>query len=239
MAASPGWARVAAFGVHAFTASGAVCAWLATLAMLDQAFERGFAWLGLAFLIDGIDGTLARMVRVKERLPRFSGEVLDLVVDYVTYVFVPVLALHRAGLLPGKPGVVLSAAILLSALFHFSDTASKDQDYHFIGFPAVWNVVAFYAIAFAAGPGATAAVVVSCVVLTFLPWRWVHPMRVTEWRGLTIAATLAWSAAAMAAVVRGFPVGRLEGGVLLLVAAYGVGLSLWWRLRNHTAPHKF
>lgn len=222
---------LAAAAVHVFTASGALCGWLAALAMIDHAWERGFAWLGAAFLIDGIDGTFARMARVKERLPRFSGETLDLVVDYVTYVFVPVLALHGAGLLQGPVGLILEAGILLSSLFHFSDTASKDRDNHFVGFPAVWNVVAFYLFAFAVSPGLAAGVVLVAIVLTFVPLSWVHPLRVVEWRATTIVATLAWSAAAFSTVVKGFPVGPAEAAVLIAVAAYGVGLSLWWRFR--------
>lgn len=231
MANGTGSGRLAAAAVHVFTASGAVCGWLAALAMIEHAHERGFAWLGLAFVIDGIDGMFARMARVKERLPRFSGEVLDLVVDYVTYVFVPVLALHTAGLLQGHLGLLLEAGILLSSLFHFSDTASKDADNHFVGFPAVWNVVAFYLLAFAVSPGVAAAAILLAIGLTFLPWSWVHPLRVVEWRGSTLVATLAWSAAAVSTIVNGFPARTLEGAVLLAVAAYGVALSLWWRLR--------
>lgn len=231
MANGPGSARLAAAAVHVFTASGAVCGWLAAMAMIDRAYELGFAWLGLALVIDGIDGTFARMARVKERLPRFSGDVLDLVVDYVTYVFVPVLALHTAGLFQGYLGLLLEAGILLSSLFHFSDTASKDADNHFVGFPAVWNVVAFYLLAFAASPSVAAAAILLAIGLTFVPWSWVHPLRVVEWRGVTLAATLAWSAAAVSTIMSGFPVRTIEATVLLAVAAYVVALSLWWRLR--------
>lgn len=230
---SRAWIGVlAAAAVHVFTASGAVCAFFAALAMIDRSFEAGFAWLGIAFFIDGVDGTFARAVGVKEKLPRFSGEVLDLVVDYATYVFVPVLALRLSGLLDGWLGLGLAAAILLSSLFHFSDLRSKDADNHFVGFPAVWNIVAFYVLAFGMGRTAAWLVLATAVLLTFVPWRWVHPLRVIELRWLTIVATVAWSAAAIAAVVRGFPVRPLEGGILLAVAVYGLALSLMWRLRS-------
>jgi phosphatidylcholine synthase len=220
------FAGLAAAGVHLFTALGAVCGLFAALAAFDGAWERMFAWLGIALVIDGIDGSFARLTRVEERLPRFSGERLDLVVDYVTYVFVPALALVRAGLLAGAPGQVLAAAILLSSLFHFSDLASKGDDYSFIGFPAVWNLVAFYLFALSMPQWATFAIVTACVVLTFVPMRWVHPLRVVRLRLLTLAVTLAWAVAAVAAVVHGFPASLWSQVVLLVAAAYLVALTL-------------
>lgn len=219
--------RLAAAGVHVFTALGAVCGLLAALAVFDAAWERMFAWLGLALVIDGIDGTFARMAHVEERLPRFSGERLDLVVDYVTYVFVPALALVRGGFLPGDLGLVLAAAILLSSLYHFADLASKGDDYSFIGFPAVWNLVAFYLFAFAAPQGVACAVVAACIALTFIPMRWVHPLRVVRLRAPTLAITLAWTVAAVAAVMSGLPASAWIRAVLGGAAAYLVALALW------------
>ena len=217
---------LAAAGVHIFTALGAVCGLFAALAAFDGAWERMFAWLGLALFIDGIDGSFARLTRVEERLPRFSGERLDLVIDYVTYVFVPALALVRAGFLAGALGLVLAAAILLSSLFHFSDLASKGDDYSFIGFPAVWNLVAFYLFALATPQWATYLVVTACIVLTFVPMRWVHPLRVVRLRLLTLAVTLAWALAAVATVWQGFPARGIELFLLVGAAAYLVGLAL-------------
>lgn len=220
---------VTAILVHLFTASGAVCALLATTALLEGAYERMFVWLGIAFVVDAVDGTLARMVRVEERLPRFSGERLDLVIDYVTYVFIPAVALLKGGYLAGGTGIALAALILLSSLFHFSDTESKADDNSFIGFPAVWNLVAFYVFAFDLPGAATAVVVVAGVAMTFVPWRWVHPLRVAALRPLTLAFTALWSAAAIWCVMAGFPAPVGLKAVLLVVALYAVGLSLMWR----------
>jgi len=217
---------LAAAGVHLFTALGAVCGLLAALAAFDGAWERMFAWLGLALFIDGIDGSFARMTKAEERLPRFSGERLDLVVDYVTYVFVPALALVRAGLLEGGAGLVLAAAILLSSLYHFSDLASKGDDYSFIGFPAVWNIVAFYLFALSMPQWATYAIVLAGIVLTFVPLRWVHPLRVIRLRVLTVTVMFAWAVAAVAAVLHGFPASLWSQAVLLGAAAYLIGLAV-------------
>jgi phosphatidylcholine synthase len=218
--------RLAAAGVHLFTALGAVCGLLASLAVFDAAWERMFGWLGLALIIDGIDGTFARLAQVEERLPRFSGERLDLVVDYVTYVFVPAVALLRAGFFGDAAAPMLAAAILLSSLYHFSDLASKGDDYSFIGFPAVWNLVAFYLFAFAAPQWVACAVVLAGVALTFVPMHWVHPLRVVRLRVVTQAITAAWAAAAIAAVAGGFPANGWVKAVLAIAAVYVVGLTL-------------
>lgn len=190
--------------VHVLTALGVVCALMAALAVVDARYETMFAWLGLAFAIDGLDGPLARAANVKERLARFSGERLDLIIDYLTYVFIPVLAMLMAGLLPAAAAIPLAAAALMSSLFHFSDTASKADDNSFVGFPAVWNIVVFYLFVFQLPPWVAAAIAVLCVMLTFLPIRWLHPLRVVAWRIPTLAVLVLFSVAAAAAVYHGF-----------------------------------
>jgi phosphatidylcholine synthase len=213
--------------VHLFTALGAVCALFATRAVLAGAWEEAFAWLGLALIIDGVDGTFARMAGVTVKLPRFSGERLDLVVDYVTYVFVPALALLQAGFLPGASGVLLASLILLSSLFHFCDTESKTEDHCFVGFPAVWNIVAFYVFALQMPSWAVAGVVLTCVVFTFVPMRWAHPLRTPLLWPVTLAAMGLWWVAACLAVWSGFPASPLVQAILLATAAYAIGLALF------------
>jgi phosphatidylcholine synthase len=225
----PGW-RWAAAAVHLFTALGAVCALFAIHAVLDGAYEAAFVWLGVAFIIDGIDGTFARAVDVGRRLPDVSGEKLDLVVDYVTYVFVPALALQLGGYLTGAWGGVLAGLILLSSLFHFSHLGNKADDHCFVGFPAVWNVVAFYIFAFAPPGWVVSGLILLCVGFTFVPMRWMHPMRVSQFRRLNIAMCLLWAAAAAWIVATGFPANYVALAILLVVAVYCVGLSVLWPL---------
>jgi phosphatidylcholine synthase len=200
---------------------------MATLAVLHQAWEELFVWLGLALLIDGIDGTFARLAGVHDRLPRFSGERLDLVIDYVTYVFVPMLALMQAGYLPGRWGIVLASLILLSSLFHFCDTESKAEDHSFVGFPAIWNLFAFHVFAFALSPFATALLVLACVALTFVPLKWAHPLRTFRLWPVTGLATALWLLAAAQVLSAGFPAGPWAQGLLFLVLAYYVGLTVY------------
>jgi phosphatidylcholine synthase len=219
--------RWLAAAVHLFTASGAVCALMAVVAIHRHDAEAVFIWLGIAFIIDGIDGTFARAVRVSEQLPRFSGDRLDIVVDYLTYVFVPVLALLEWGQLSGSPGFVLSALILLSSLYHFADLASKSKDNSFVGFPAIWNIVAFYVFACGLSHTVTALIVLCCVAATFIPTPWVHPFRVEWLRGVSLAATATFAIASILAVRGGFPAAAPVQIVLAAVAAYGAGLSVY------------
>lgn len=212
--------------VHLFTASGAICALFAIEALIAKRWEAVFAWLGVALVIDGIDGTFARMADVSTQLPRFSGERLDLVVDYLTYVVVPALALWQAGFLPGLTQWLIPGLILLSSLFHFADTESKAEDYAFIGFPAIWNIVAFYIFAFQPHALVTALVLLACVALTFVPWKWVHPMRTRLLRPLTLGVCGLWGGAATWTLLGGFPATGPAAAILLLSAFYGVAITV-------------
>lgn len=221
--------------VHVLTALGVVCALMAVLAITGRHYEVMFAWLGLAFLIDGIDGPLARAAGVKQRLPRFSGERLDLIIDYLTYVFIPVLAMLAAEQFEPAIAVPLAAAVLLSALFHFADTQSKADDNSFIGFPAIWNVVAFYVFAFQPPQILVTTIAAACIVFTFIPLKWLHPMRVVAWRRATVLATGLWFAAAAATLWSGFDAAPLWAQVALaLVAAYALCVPL---LAGAREPH--
>jgi phosphatidylcholine synthase len=213
--------------VHCFTALGAVCALLGLRAALAEEWVALFVWLGIALIIDGVDGTLARLSNVAAVLPRFSGERLDLIIDYLTYVFVPALALMLGGFLEGTLGVLLAALILLSSLFHFSDTESKTPDYCFVGFPALWNVVAFYAFALGMPSWLAAAMVSVLIVLTFVPWLWAHPLRTPLLRPVTLLILVAWFAAAVLTLRQGFPATPALQAILVLAALYVLALVLF------------
>ena len=216
-----------AAAVHCFTAFGAVCAFLGLRAALAEEWVALFVWLGIALIIDGVDGTLARLSNVTAVLPRFSGERPDLIIDYLTYVFVPALALMLGGFLEGTLGVLLASLILLSSLFHFSDTESKTPDDCFVGFPALWNVVAFYAFALGMPSWLAAAMVSALIVLTFVPWLWAHPLRTPLLRPVTLLMLLAWFAAAVLTLRQGFPATPALQAILILAALYMLGLVLF------------
>lgn len=155
-----------------------------------------FAWLALALFVDGIDGTIARALQVADAEQRYSGETLDLIVDYLTYVFVPAYAILAGGLLPDTLAVALAAAILVSSAFYFADREMKTADGAFKGFPALWNIAAFLMFALATPPWANAATVVALVGLTFAPIVAIHPLRTRRFRPITLGVLAVWSLAA-------------------------------------------
>jgi phosphatidylcholine synthase len=191
--------------VHLLTASGVLAGFEAMLASLEHRWEVAFIWLAVATVIDGIDGPLARHFDVKTLLPRFSGERLDLVIDYFTYVIVPALMIYASGRMPAGFATAAAFIVLLTSLFHFSDEESKTKDGFFVGFPAIWNVIAFLLFVFPIAPAVAFAVIAVLGALTFVPLKWVHPIRARRWRALTIAVLAIWSAAAMLVIWQGFP----------------------------------
>jgi phosphatidylcholine synthase len=220
-------ARLGAASVHVLTASGAVLALLALRAVHHGDWQMMFVWLGAALIVDAVDGPLARRLSVKTMLSRFSGERLDLIVDYLTYVAVPAYALTEATLLPEIARLPAASAILLSSLFHVADLNSKTEEGYFVGFPAIWNIVLLYLFALGLAPVAALAVVAACVGLTFVPILAVHPFRVERLRRLTCLAAALWAGAAVAAITNPFPSPLWVKALLILTAIYlaSVGIA--------------
>lgn len=215
-----------AAAVHILTATGAVFGFFALTETARGAYETAFLWLGAALLVDGLDGPLARYFYVKQTLPRICGESLDLVIDYLTYVIVPAFMIYEAGMVPLGTAGVAAGTIMLTSLFHFADMQSKSTDGYFVGFPALWNLFALYAFVLEPAPELVLAGVALFAVLTFVPLKWNHPVRVRTYRWLTLGVTGVWSVAAIAALVRGFP-GDLATQIIFVAAAlYYMALSL-------------
>ena len=189
----PALLRACAFLVHVLTASGAAFALFALLAAIERHWPQMFGWLAVALFVDGIDGTLARKFHAAETWPRYSGDILDLVVDYLTYVLVPALAIATGAILPPSLEMAAAAAILISSAIYFADRTMKTETWYFRGFPAAWNLIAFYLFLLRPDPRAALAVVVVFVALTFLPVLFVHPLRVKRLRALNIALGCIWS----------------------------------------------
>ena len=219
----------AAFAVHIFTACGAGCALLALTAAVNGQWAAMFVWLGIALCIDGIDGTFARRLQVAKLLPRWSGDILDLVVDILNYVFVPAYALATSGLLPKPAAIPLGLLIVVTGALYFADRLMKTSDYYFRGFPALWNVAAFYLFMLKPEPWVGAAAIIALAVLTFVPFHVVHPVRITHLRGVTTVALAAWAALAIAAVAQDLNPPLWVGAALCALAVYFVVIGFFRR----------
>jgi phosphatidylcholine synthase len=185
--------RLRALLVHLLTASGAVFAMLAMLAAVQSQWGLMFLWLVVAFVVDGIDGPLARRYHVHVHAPRIDGALLDLIIDYLTYVFIPAYALFQSGIFPGWTGWAVLVTITFASALYFADTRMKTADKSFSGFPACWNMVALVIFALKPAPALGLAVVLVLAVAMFLPLRFVHPVRTRRWRRLSLTVALAWT----------------------------------------------
>lgn len=184
--------KAKAWGAHAVTSSGVILALLALLALVDGQPKGCLMWLGIALLVDGLDGTLARKFEVKRVLPHFDGSALDLVVDYLTYVFIPAIFIYRFVPLPPHFELVAVGIILLSSLFCFCNVNMKSADNYFIGFPAAWNVVALYFYVLDLAPWFSMAVVLVLAALTLTRVKFLHPFRVRQLMAVNITITSIW-----------------------------------------------
>ena len=190
------------FAIHILTASGAALAFLALLAAVDRAWPAMFLWLGIALIVDAIDGPLARGFHIAAALPRWSGDTLDLVVDFVTYVFVPAFAIANSALLPNLLAPVAGVSIVVTGAIYFADRQMKMPGNYFRGFPAIWNTAAFYLLLLRPSPFWSTVMVVALAVATFLPFPFIHPLRVVRLRPFTVALLVLWGVLALITLAR-------------------------------------
>lgn len=192
--------RLKALGVHLFTATGAIWAVLALLAAVDGDWSTMFVWLIVAMVVDGIDGPLARRYRVKDNWPTYDGVAMDLMVDYITWIFIPAFALFKSGLLPGWTGWVCTIAIVFGSILYMADTRMKTKDNSFAGFPACWNMLVLVLFALKPSYWVILALVIALTVAMFLPVKFIHPVRTERWRALSLPMMGAWVVFALWAI---------------------------------------
>jgi phosphatidylcholine synthase len=179
--------------VHLYTATGTALAMLTVMAVWEGDTVRAL-WLGLAaMVVDGTDGMLARGMQVKRRIPWFDGALLDNIVDYLTYVFTPMVLLWSTGYLgDGVVATVLAVIPLLASAYQFCRVDAKTEDHLFLGFPSYWNIVAFYVIVLDLDRLSVALLLLVCAALVFIPVGYVYPSRTGPLRRLTLALTTVW-----------------------------------------------
>jgi len=220
---------VRAFAVHVLTACGAALALMALIFATGGHWEAMFLCLGLALIVDGVDGPLAREFKVADVLPRWSGDTLDLVVDFVTYVFVPAYAITASGLMPDALAIPAGVLVAITGAIYFADRRMKTADNYFRGFPAVWNLAAFYLYVLQPPEWIGFAGVVVLAALSFIPIRFLHPLRVRHWRWLNVALLALWALLAIATLIAGLEPGPVVVVPLCAIALYFFVAGLFGR----------
>ena len=209
-----------AFSVHLLTGSGAALALMALVAATQGNWRLMFGWLGLALIVDGIDGPLARKVDTKKNAANWDGTILDLVIDYLTYVFIPAYALIYSDLLPSPFGLIAALLITSTAVVYFADVRMKAPDNCFVGFPAVWQMPLLVFLTFTPPVWVTICIILTLALVQFTGLKFIHPMRTERWRKLNLPVTLAWVALAGLSVWENFaPPPAVKLGLL--------AVSLW------------
>lgn len=227
-------ARLAGYMTHVLTATGAAIGFLALMAVFANDLKKAFIWLGVALVVDAVDGPIARKLKIKDVAPRYDGAVLDLVVDFITYVFVPATMIVWGGIIPGTLGIIAALAIVAGSALYFADTKMKTDDWWFLGFPAVWNVVMLYLATFPMEAWAGFLIVMIAVACMFLPVPFVHPFRVNRFRALTVGMLVLWAITAIWVVWSNFQPGLVAKIVLFVTGAYFLSLGFLRRDTDDT-----
>ncbi|MFU8862018.1 MAG: CDP-alcohol phosphatidyltransferase family protein [Cyclonatronaceae bacterium] len=212
--------KMLAWGVHVFTSLGLAAGFMALLAVVEHDWRTAMFWLIAALVIDGVDGTFARLVRVKEVLPRVDGKIIDNVIDFVTYAFIPAVMFYEAALVPGAWRWALTVMILLVSALYYGRQGMISEDHYFVGFPVLWNLVMFYYL-FVTDFGAAAYILLTLLfaVLHFVPVKVAYPSRNARFRVPTLIVFVVLMAT-MVLLVYSYP----ERPLWMVVSAYASAL---------------
>ncbi|MEO9527529.1 phosphatidylcholine synthase [Roseibium sp.] len=218
--------RVLAWSVHAFTASGAVLGLLAVQAIHAGRFREALVWLFAAYLIDAVDGSLARAARVKEVLPSIDGRMLDYVIDFLNIVFIPAYFLLASSLLPEPLRLPAAGAVLLVSCYHYANLEAMTDDFYFRGFPAMWSIVVFYLFFLNLPHWGNGLVVAGFCILHFVPVKFIYPTRTVRLRRLNLALVALWAGCNLFLLYAFpepvYPVLALSSGVMVYMAGFSV-----------------
>lgn len=225
LAATP-LAQAFAWGVHPLTASGAVWGLLSIQAIYQHNWKLLFLWIAVAMLADGVDGSLSRLLQVKELIPQIDGALLDNLVDYLNYVIVPCLLLLEARLLPSDLAWPVCAGIALASGYQFSQVDAKTSDHYFKGFPSYWNFLALYLLVLQPSPWINLIVVLLCIGLVFVPVKYLYPSRTPAQRWLNILLACSWGVLGFIGLMLYPQTPRWLWGLSLVYVAYYLVASL-------------
>ena len=180
------------WALHLLTSFGIICSFFALKNIIDGEIFKAFMWLGLGLLIDGIDGTIARFLKVSVKLPHIDGHMLDSIIDYINYIFIPAFMLHHFKILPETMSTVLPATIMVVSVISYSNKNTKTDENCYIGFPAIWNVVVLYLVILDLSIQVNTGILIFLIILKIIPMRFVHPFRTKKFKKLTLVISLSW-----------------------------------------------
>ncbi len=212
--------RFRAYSVHLFTAAGASLAMLALLEAAQQDWAMMTIWLTVAFIVDGVDGPLARHYDVTENAPIIDGALLDLIIDFLTYVMIPAYALYGSGLMPGWSGWLVVLLIPFASSLYFADTRMKTADKSFRGFPGCWNMMALAMLVITPPWWVILFLVMVLSAAQFLNLKFVHPVRTARWRIVSLPIAALWIVAIAYAAWTGFAPNPVLTTIVLLTSIY-------------------
>ena len=228
--------KALAWSVHLYTASGAMWGVLAILAAVEERYIASFAWMCVTLLVDSVDGALARRFRVKDVVPNFDGALLDNMVDYFTYVLVPLFVVYMAGMVPESLLVTTIAIISLSSAYQFCQLDAKTEDHFFKGFPSYWNVVIMYLFLFGSGAWTNFFILLLCGILVFVPIKYVYPSRTKTFQKTTVLLNLIWSVMFLAGMLLYPDIPSWLMPASLFFCVYYIGLSLYLTFKTRPTP---
>ena len=184
--------KLISFSIHFFTGIGIIAGFLALIAVLNNNQKEAFLWLGLAFIIDSVDGTLARRFNVEKNLPNIDGKMLDSIIDFFNYVIVPSLMIYWFEYVPDQFNVYIPLILIFISIYSYVNINVLTNDNYYNGFPAIWNVIVLYFYVFGTSQNFNLIFLILLILLKFSPIKCIHPLRVKKLKNLSIFFTIVW-----------------------------------------------
>ena len=178
--------KIPAFLVHLFTGSGIIFSFLALVSVIEGYKLQTFMFLGVALIIDIIDGTLARKYKTDIFFPNIDGKTLDTIIDYINYIFIPCIMIYQFNYLPQNFTIIIPIIILCISLYSYINTKLIDTSFSYIGFPSIWNIVFLYFEILALDQFINLLIILFFVFLKFIPFKVFHPMRYIKFKKINV-----------------------------------------------------
>ena len=169
--------KIPACLVHIFTGSGIILSFMALVSVIEGYKLLTFMFLGIALLVDIIDGTLARKYKTEIFFPNIDGKTLDTIIDYINYIFIPCIMIYKFGYLPPDFTIIIPIFIICVSLYSYVNTKLVDTSFSYIGFPSIWNIILFYLEILSFNQWINLFIILLFIFLKFVPFKVLHPMR--------------------------------------------------------------